>query len=70
MGAGTQHGRLLAVKAYFRWMARQCHHRPALDCGRAGPRQLSGAAPRADPSERYYRTRLLPGVLASKRSQG
>lgn len=33
-------------------------------------RSKARAAPRTDPSERDYRTRLLPRVRASKRSQG
>ncbi len=39
--------------------------------GRDGPWSLwTRAAPRTDPSERDYRTGLLPRVLASKRSVG
>ncbi|MBC7978795.1 MAG: tryptophan-rich sensory protein [Myxococcales bacterium] len=33
-------------------------------------RQPTRTAPRTDPSERHYRTGLLPRVLASKRSSG
>ncbi len=39
--------------------------------GRDGPSPVKAqAAPRPDPSERHYRTRLLPRVMASNRSSG
>ena len=41
------------------------------DRGRDGPSSMkTRAAPRTDPSERDYRTRLLPRVRSSKRSHG
>ena len=40
------------------------------DRGRDGPSPLARAAPRTDPSERNYPTRLLPRVRSAKRSQG
>jgi hypothetical protein len=42
----------------------------SFDRGRDGPHLSTWAAPRTDPSERHYRTRLLPRVRSSKRSHG